>query len=278
MRGPSFAPSPLRGEGWGEGRVLAMSSADSAFLAVIASDKAVSCRCRKEQSGFERLPAPELLLLCLSKGEVTKRKRHPDGAPSGHPALRVRGRVPGFFDGTPVPAKNWPASLRAILSDFPPPARRAIGAPGKAARSKRALFKRATAPQVCGTTAFARALALASGAHDARLLFRGPSAAVSRGRQGRAAGIAMEGDAFSTGQEARPKSPATAHGLAGQDARRASPRGALSLWLLSLWARKEKVARAPAGARNRSVANDKPQSHPHPNPLPQAGEGIECVP
>ena len=41
------------------------------------------------------------------------------------------------------------------------------------------------------------------------LLFRGPSAAVRRGRQGRAAGIAKEGDAFSTGQEsgrkARPR-------------------------------------------------------------------------
>jgi len=38
------------------------------------------------------------------------------------------------------------------------------------------------------------------------------------------------------------------------DGRRACHRGAVSLWLLSLWASKEKVARAPAGVRNRFEA------------------------
>ncbi|WP_219918493.1 hypothetical protein, partial [Rhodanobacter sp. PCA2] len=51
-------------------------------------------------------------------------------------------------------------------------------------------------------------VAVASGAHDARLLFGGPSAVVSRGRSGRAAGEAMDGLAFSRGQDARSKSPA----------------------------------------------------------------------
>jgi hypothetical protein len=37
---------------------------------------------------------------------------------------------------------------------------------------------------------------------------------------------------------------------AGQDARRAHPRGALFSWLLLFWARKREVARAPAGVRN----------------------------
>ncbi len=75
-------------------------------------------RFRKFQSGFVHLPVAEFLSLCVAKEKGTKEKGHPDGAPSGHPALRVRGRVPGFFDGTPVPAKNWPASVRAILRTF----------------------------------------------------------------------------------------------------------------------------------------------------------------
>jgi hypothetical protein len=37
-------------------------------------------RIRKFQSGFVPLPRPELLLFCLSKREVAKRKRHPVGA------------------------------------------------------------------------------------------------------------------------------------------------------------------------------------------------------
>src|SRR6185312_9847083 len=60
--------------------------------------------------------------------------------------------------------------------------------------------------------------------------------------------------------------------------RRARHRGAVSLWFLSLWARKEKGTRPPAGGRNRFVACDeftssKEISHsaastrPHPDPL-----------
>ncbi len=96
----------------------------------------------------------------------------------------------------------------------------------------------------------------ASGAHDARPLFRGPSAAVSRGRSGRAAGEAMDGLAFSTGQESGRKARPRLTDFPSMDGRKAPPRGALSLWLLSLWACKEKVARAAAAARNRSVACD----------------------
>jgi len=56
------------------------------------------------------------------------------------------------------------------------------------------------------------AVAVASGAHDARPLFRAPSAAVSRGRPGRAAGEATDGLAFSRGQEsARKARPRLTH-------------------------------------------------------------------
>ncbi len=99
---------------------------------------ALFSRCRWIQSGFERLPAPELLLLCLSKREVTKRKRHPAAPLSGHPALRVRESGPGFSSGL-LPARKGvaiPGNARCAALSSPPHRRR--GAPGKAARSKRA--------------------------------------------------------------------------------------------------------------------------------------------
>jgi len=40
---------------------------------------------------------------------------------------------------------------------------------------------------------------------------------------------------------ARSKSPAPPHGLAGQEARQAPPRGAVFSWLLLFWARKREV-------------------------------------
>jgi len=55
----------------------------------------------------------------------------------------------------------------------------------------------------------------------------------------------MDGLAFSRGQDARSKSPALAHGLAGQDARQAPSGVAFLFGYLSLWPRKEKVTRAP---------------------------------
>src|SRR6185437_13282332 len=54
-------------------------------------------------------------------------------------------------------------------------------------------------------------------------------------------------------------------------------RGAISLWLLSLWARKEKVARAPAGARNlfdtcESTEAKAPSPQPSPPTMKLLGE------
>src|SRR6185312_12281770 len=89
-------------------------------------------------------------------------------------------------------------------------------------------------------------------ARTMRARFSGvPSAAVRRGRPGRAAGESMDGLAFSRGQEPARKARPRLTDLPSRDGRKAPPRGAVSLWLLSLWASKEKVARAPTGARNR---------------------------
>jgi len=44
---------------------------------------------------------------------------------------RVRGRVPGFFDGTSMYRRKTGRLPAGHPADFPPPARRAIGAPEK---------------------------------------------------------------------------------------------------------------------------------------------------
>ena len=177
---------------------------------------------------------------------VKRKEPKRDGTPMARPpGILPCGCAGGFriFSTAPPCAGEKLARIRASHpADFPPPARRAIGAPGKAARSQRAeATARATAraspsPRpsppsgawgrgswcgarfgfalpagegAAGSCGFARACALASGAHDARPLFRGPSAAVRRGRGGRAAGEPTDGLAFSTGQEsdrkARPR-------------------------------------------------------------------------
>jgi len=44
--------------------------------------------------------------------------------------LRVRGRVTGFFDGTSLYRRKTGRLPAGHPADFPPPTRRAIGAPG----------------------------------------------------------------------------------------------------------------------------------------------------
>jgi hypothetical protein len=61
------------------------------------------------------------------------------------------------------------------------------------------------------------------------LLYPGPLCGGESGTTGREAGIGRDVDAFSPGQEALSKSPAPAHGLAGQEARQA-PSGVLFLF------------------------------------------------
>jgi len=91
-----------------------------------------------------RLPAAaELLSLCVAKEKVTQEKGHPDGAPCGHPALRVRGWATGFVDRASCPDDKLAGIRAGHPAGFPPPTRRAIGAPGRAARSQRALLRRA---------------------------------------------------------------------------------------------------------------------------------------
>jgi len=106
---------------------------------------------RKRQSGFARLPAPELLFSCVAKRKVTQREGHPDAALSGHRAtapalpqlghpcprhaLRVREAWPGFSAGhsriksgtgsarSKRRVHPWPRPLRGLIVPASPPHR-----------------------------------------------------------------------------------------------------------------------------------------------------------
>jgi len=81
---------------------------------------------------------------------------------------------------------------------------------------------------------------LASGAQDARLLFRGPWAAVRWGRSGRAAGVAREGNAFSRGQESARKARPCLTDVPSMDGRNAPTGVAFSFGYFSLGHAREK--------------------------------------
>ncbi len=217
-----------------------------------ADDRAVSHHLALSQSTKRFRPpaggrATSLLLVQKrsSQEKTTPRWRAlrascPAGARAGSGVFRRHLRVP---------AKNWPASLPAILTDFPPPARRAIGTPGEAARScaqkQRQLQQQEhptpTLPCKQGreTAAVPRSAVHLSHLWErgggeglcsallgfwragARLLFPGPlgggEAGTKRPRSGRCHG----GQHLFARAGARSKSPAPTHGLAGQDARQA---------------------------------------------------------
>src|SRR5690606_439676 len=68
----------------------------------------------------------------------------------------------------------------------------------------------------------------------------GPLCGGESGSTGRVAGVDRDVDSFSHGQDARSKSPAPAHGLAGQEARQAPSGVAFSFGYFSLGHAREK--------------------------------------
>ncbi len=167
-----------------------------------------------------------------------------------------------------------PVTLRAV----PPPARRCRGAPGRATRILRVLFRtarsKAPSPQPSprlrrgegaeqsaartspfGLSAlqlfsFRRRAAVAHRvrARMARCSTRGPCAAVSWGRQARR-GVDRDVDSFSPGQDALSKSPAPAHGLAGHGCPASAKWGVVFSWLLLFWTSKRASDSPSAGGR-----------------------------
>jgi len=230
---------------------------------------------RQEQSFRPPAEGESLSLACPR--ESSQREGHPASALSGLPARKVRGRAPGFVDSTSCADAKLACIHASHPAGFPPPARRCRGAPCKATRILRVLFRTARSnapspqpsPRLCrgeGAKPSAAHISLfsssalqlfsssalqlfsfrrrAAAAHRvrarmARCSTRGPCSAVSWGRQARR-GIGRDADAFSSGQDALSKSPAPAHGLAGQDARQAPSGVAFSFGYFSLGHAREK--------------------------------------
>ncbi len=215
--------------------------------------------------------------------QATKRFRSPAGARvtslcwptppqerwrTAKPARRAEGRMPGVKRSNP---EKWPDSIRR---PYKPAVSRGLDQRSSTRRptvaTPRRIWKLRTldlvVPAQAGTQCLCFALLVLRFAGAllwplllrawSALLFPGPlgdgEAGTIRPRSGHRQGWRCLFDRTGV----RPKSPAPTHGLAGQDARRASPRGVVFSWLLLFWTSKREVARAPAGARNRFVARD----------------------
>ena len=193
----------------------------------LVRDAVASCRIRSFKAQSFRLPAAaELLSLCVAKEKVTKEKGHPAYAPCGHPARKVRGRVTGFVDSTSCADAKLAGIPAGHPAGFPSPVRRCRGAPGRAAGHRGPHFSEEpgqqpelqrsdsdTAHRLC----FCFQALPPSAGHDGPLLYPGPLCSGEAGSTGRIAGVDRDVDSFSHGQDARSKSPAPAHGLAGQE-------------------------------------------------------------
>jgi hypothetical protein len=113
----TFAPSPRRGEGWDEGRVLAGTLVEGWSAA----------------KSFRLPAAAESLFSCVAKRKVTKREGHPTWRLSPVPGRQVREPGPGFSTGHPALAKRSRPPCRLPLRGLSTPSHRRTGAPGKAA-------------------------------------------------------------------------------------------------------------------------------------------------
>jgi len=204
--------------------------------------------------------------------KVTKREATPMARPPGILPCGCAGGFRGFPTAHPCTGGKLARIPAGHPADFPPPARRAIGAP----KEQRAPSAQKQRPEQ--SKALRAREPFASGAHDARLLFRGPWAAVRRGRQGRAAGEATDGLAFSRGQEsARKARPRLTH-LPGRTPGKRQPGWPFSLVTFSLATQRE----SNSGAYRRSkplcsLRTSRSKSPSPPTPLPQAGEGSRPI-
>ena len=248
-------------------------------------DALVSFRAKSFRGKSFRLPAAaELLSLCVAKEKVTKEKGHPAYAPCGHPARKVRVRVTGFVDRASCPDAKLAGIPAGHPAGFPSPVRRFRGGPGRAAGhrgphfSERPEQRRSNSSAVLRSGAGAVAFAFASAlelhhrvrATMARRSTRGPLRGGETWTTGRVAGTDRDVGSFSRGQDARSKSPAPAHGLAGQEPgkRQAGCRFLLVTSLLD----KQKRSNSPSEGGRKLFAS-KQQRHPELSrlkSLPQA--------
>ena len=168
----------------------------------------------------------------------------------------------GLSTGHPALSTNWPASMPTTLRALPPPTSRFRGAPGRATRILRVLFRRARSragqKQDKSKAAAERRFALAvafqllssspSAGHDGPLLYPGPLCGGELGTTGREAGVGRDVDSFSPGQESCRKARPQLTDLLGRSPASAK-RGGLSLWLAFSLATQRESNSGAAGAR-----------------------------
>jgi len=223
-----LAPSPpLRGgEGWGEGALFTPLCGGESGTIRPRSGHRHGCRCLFVRTGVRsKSPAPAH---GLAGHRPASAKR--GGLLFGHFLLATQEKVARALQG-----------VRKLLlrTHHQEQEHRAQGALLQKSNSKGIATEVAPTSEggrCAGATGLCSWLPLPRFAGERvgeRGRFSLPCAAVSRGRQGRAAGIDMDVDAFSLGQDARSKSPAPAHGLAGRKPGKRQA-GWPSLWLLSL--------------------------------------------
>src|SRR6185312_12883865 len=210
----------------------------------IPSRPASGLRRPSQIKSFRAPPARELLLFCLSKREVTKRKRHPAWRLPPIPGRQVREPEPGFSAARPCTVEKASASCRCPLArpvvSVSPPHR----GPTKRARSARTLRKARKPP--------CRSLAT-SPPHRVRARIgppavRGPCAAVRLGREG-PQGARQEVEHFSTVHGCAAEKPGPASRTFRAGGPESAKRGASLFGYLSLGQARESNSRAE-GARN----------------------------
>jgi len=262
-----LAPSPpLRGgEGWGEGALFTPLCGGESGTIRPRSGSRHGCRLLFARAGCPiEKPGPD------SRTCRAQARQAPSGVAfslatfsySGHPALRPSGQLRCSHA---LQARAWPPKRKWLalrrrakaLALYPP-------SKAKASRTSALLQKsnsKSIATEVAPTSEGGRCAGAAGFCLCSWLplpRFAGeragergrsslPCAAVSRGRSGREAGIDMDVDAFSSGQESGRKARPRLTNLPGASPASAKRGGPLFGYFLL--ATQEKVARAPSGVR-----------------------------
>ncbi len=209
-----------------------------------------------------RTPCGRLSYFSLNgQRKVAKREATPMARPPGILPSGCAGGLRGFPTAHPC-AGGKLARLRAgHPADYPPPTRRAIGAPqGQAC-------VRAPKAEQPRTTSCGRGDALASsGAHDARRSSWGPSAAVRRGRkspQGRGQGWPR----LFVRAGARSKSPAPPHALFAHGWAKSAAAGCRFLLATSLLGKQKRSSSRARRAHETALMPHPPHQRRQLHPL-----------
>ena len=222
--------------------------------------------------------------------KVTKEKATPLPRLAGTLPARFACVLRGLSTGPPALTPNWSASMPTTLRAVPPPARRCRGAPGRATRILRVLFRRtrSRAPSLQPSPRQSRERG--QGSQRLASLFSSSALQLSPPRSGGASRAGQDGPLLYPGPlcggevgttdpqgsrqgcrllfartGVRSKSPAPAHGLVGQDSRQAPSGVAFSLGYFSLgharekWLGRQRRTKALASAKRCNSRHESPR-------------------